>query len=613
MGMPPRLRALARSTPRWLILLAGLWVLAWAALGATGGYDRLWTFNNFDQSRFTAMAMLDGTLRLRNGLTYAGHDEQVFNGAAYTNWGFGVPLLEIPFHAVARKMARYPWHFFPDRAIYFFYLLLLLPVLWMAFDRLLEQQQTARWRRLALSWSATLLVLTCALFPLMSARFLIYEETICYFLLFQLLALCAYVFAMPAWGSGAVCLLGIAAGMGLLVRPTGLVYLGLWSALLLLEKRSPKRIAVFAAALAPFVGFWLYSNQVRSGSPFSFGFTNSLPAIEYHTPMVRFGSPCADTPRHTLRAAGWLFRAMFLTVNEPPGPLSPLPSAHAPPEPPPPVPWYHRCHFDWELRPPDGQSYHLDPFLGPVVLVVLVWMLLHHVVRRERRLAVYLPYATFVALLLAYAHNVVGFAWRYAGDFWSLVVLACVHYVQSLPRGRSRVLGVPLAAVLGVASFALYTRNVTPALETIKIVDPRDPGRPRLAVWDDYVKSQEPTDRRLPSRVACGDDVSWPFHDGEGWMQGCRVGTYTNLYVGVPAKSRDDHYQLRFTTKDMTQPILRVYLNGRIYVAYKSGDTYNVDARIHYDDLASPIVMTTIEWTRGEDPPGGQLLSVELT
>jgi hypothetical protein len=621
MGMPTPLRALVelgRNVPRWLILLGGLWVLAWAAVGAMGGYDRLWTFNDFDQSRFTAMAMLHGTLKLRNGLTLAGHDEQVYNGAAYTNWGFGVPLLQIPFHAAALKMARYPWHFFPDRAIYFFYLLLLVPILWMAFDRVLAQRSPApgawtRWRRHVLSWSATLVVLTCALFPLMSSRFLIYEETIGYLVIIELLALSAYVFALPSWSTVAVCLLGVAAGMGLLTRPTGLVYLGMWTALVVIEGRSLKRFAAFFAGLAPLLGFWLYTNHVRSGSFFSFGFINSLPSIDYDTPGVRFGSPCADTVRHTLRAAAYLARAIFFSVNEPPPPLAPLPSAHLPPAPPEPMPWYRKCHYDWELRPPGSAAYHQDPFLGAFVLALLVWMLLHHLARRERRLAVYLPYATFAALIVAYAHNALGFAWRYVGDFWPLVVLACVHYVRSLPRAADRVLGIPLAAVLGISSAAVYVRSVTPALSSIKLVDPRDPDRQPMAIWDAYEKSQAPADKALQPRLECGDEVDWPFHNGEGWKPGCQVQSFTNLYLGVPGKSRDDHYRLQFRTKDMPQNTVRVYLNGRIYQAHRNGDTFVVDARIHYDDLASPIVMATIEWTSGDDQAPGQLFFVELT
>ena len=53
---------------------------------------------------------------------------------------------------------------------------------------------------------------------------------------------------------------------------------------------------LFAAGLAPFLVAWWYGNWLRSGSPFSIGLANSVPFSEHHTPMVRFGSTCVDTP-----------------------------------------------------------------------------------------------------------------------------------------------------------------------------------------------------------------------------------------------------------------------------------------------------------------------------
>jgi hypothetical protein len=117
--------------------VAGTCVLllaAWVCM-----YGKIWSFEKFEAHRFTAKAMLTGTLRLRSMVTLVGHDEQVYNGAVYTNWGFGVPLLQLPFHAFAgaTHMAQ---GFFPDRAIYFVYLAMAMPVLWAALDRLLAMR-----------------------------------------------------------------------------------------------------------------------------------------------------------------------------------------------------------------------------------------------------------------------------------------------------------------------------------------------------------------------------------------------------------------------------------------------------------------------------------------
>jgi hypothetical protein len=598
-----RARLLAAKAPRLLVLVAGFWALVLCSARAMGGLDRLWTFEAYDRIRFTSMAMLDGTLKLRNGVLLVDRDEQVFNGATYTNWGFGAPLLQMPFHAVARWVLRLPWRFFPDRTIYFVYLMLLTLVLWMAFDRVLASHrrlEAARWTRHALSWSAVLLVLSRALFPLMAGQFLMYQETICYMVLCELLAVSAYVFATPSWSVGPVVVLGAAAGMGLLARPTTVVYVGMWAALVLLEGRTRKSLAAFVAGLAPFLGFWLYSNEVRSGGPLSFGYSNSITSWDYNLAVQRFGNPCTETLGHTLRSAGRLFRGMFITATDPPAPQSS------------PTPWYARCHDTWELRPGDGQSYHLDAFLGPVVLALLVWILASHLARRERRLSIYVPFAALAAIFFAFAREVLGFSWRYVGDFWPAIVLICVQYVRSLPPRGNRALGVPLATVFTVASFAINTREIEPAQTNTDYFDPRDRATEPLAMWGRYVGSQDEKDPPLPTAYKCGEAARPPVDNGLGWLSGCGVLTMTNLFLHVPEKHGDDRYHLHFDTEGMAAPSLRVYVNGRYVEAHKNGDAYTADVPIRYDALNSPTVMVTIEWVHGVDPPPGKLLRVEL-
>src|SRR5579872_6981140 len=175
----PRVRALAGRLLQLLLVLYGVrWILG-QALDAQGG-KTIWLFSQDDRHRFTAMSMLTGTLRLHNGLTYLGGDEQAYGGASYTNWGFGVPAMQLPFQAVAPWLARH-WTshakqfaagFFPDRAIYFAYVMLLVPVLWLALDRTLAggAKSRARWlpRTLA-AGAATALVFNLTLFPLVSS------------------------------------------------------------------------------------------------------------------------------------------------------------------------------------------------------------------------------------------------------------------------------------------------------------------------------------------------------------------------------------------------------------------------------------------------------------
>jgi predicted outer membrane lipoprotein len=576
------LRAGVERVPILAGLLAGCAALLEASCRAMDG--QLWSFQAREAHRFTAAALLTGTLRLRNGLATMGHDEQVHGGAGYTNWGYGVPLLQAPFHAVKR--------FFPDRAIFFFYLAVTAVALWAGLDRLVALRHApglGRARRLALSWSATLLALCATVYPLMSYRFLVYEETVAYLLLAELVALSAYVFALPAWRTGPVAWIGVASGLGLLVRPTGLVILGAWGLLVALESRRVRAVGAFAAGAAPFVAFWLVSNWVRTGSPFELGMSNSLPFYGYHLPIQRFGDRCADTPAHFVQTAARLFSGMFLQVpDEPQG-------------------WMKTCHFDFESRLADHTLYPAEGYLGLHVLVGLGWMLWHHLARGRRSLASLVPFAAMALLFVDYVVACAGFAWRYAADFMPLVAIACVQYVRSLPPAANRWLGWPLAAAFVALGALAYERHVVPARATIETAGPRELASMESA----FRRSRWGTDAPMPSRLTCDEPPEGPYLNGAGWAPDCTVDTFTNVYLGLPEKAYG-RYALRMEAPGIAAETLRVYVDGRIYTARKDGITYGADLDLHRDAMHSPTVMATVEWTREATPPVGTLAWIEI-
>lgn len=580
--IPERYRPLAGT----LALLFGAWVCM---------YGRIWSFENKPAHRFTAKALLTGTLRLRGMVTHAGHDEQIYNGAVFTNWGFGVPVLQAPFHALAGLIP--PLHgFFPDRAIFFTYLAVTMPILWAALDRLLVMVQPAAapgskgWR-MATSWAATWLVLNATLFPFMSTRFVVYEETLSYLVTFELLALSAYIFALRSWSAASVAGLALAGGIALIVRPIGAVYLCVWGLLVLLERRERvKRVLLFGAVVAPFVVFFFYSNVVRSGSPFGLGFGNSNPAWDFETPILRFGSVCEDSPKHVLQTVARLFYGFFFYVS---------PDTY--------FPWMKSCHFGLEERDKAG-----DPFLGPGILVLLVGMIVGLVRRRVRDLRMYVPYAAMGMLFCTFVARGDGFAWRYVGDFWTLIVLATVQYVYTVPSKSLVPFDRRMTKIMFWAGFAFLARFLVP-WEWNTRPDTVDQDQ-TAKMAEQFHAARWETEGPLPTRLSCDHlpDPEVPYHNGLGWKPGCGVGTYTEVYLGVPAK-QDDHYTVRFTTEGFSQPTLQVNVNGRVVTAHRVADAnaYEAETSIHYPALASPIVMVTVLWTR-EAPPPGKLLSIEL-
>lgn len=605
----PTMTTLVRLIPpRWrpragfLVLLAASWVAM---------YGKLWSFESFEEHRFTARAMLTGTLRLSGALSLINGDEQMHDGAGYTNWGFGVPLLQLPFHALASTIPTLHG-FFPDRAIYFVYLSVTVAIVWVALERLLARREGSSLSRAetsGLAWAATWLVLARTLFPLMSTRFVVYESTLAYFVLAELLALCAYVFALqsPRWRPAAA--MGAAAGLGLLIRPTGLLYLAVWGGFVLLERR-PRRLLAFAAAATPFMAFWLYTNWVRTGSIVGLGFDNTNPWFARHTPMERFGSQCLDTPLHAAAATARLFTAFFFFAAKKAS-----------------VPWLNQCHFDFEER--DG----VFPFLGPVALGVLGWMIWRLVQRRERSIAPYVPYAAMALLFASFVHRGQGFAWRYAHDFWPLVVLAVVHHVHAepAPSRRNDMAAGRLMLAYGFFCFAWYLVpwKWTSRAEIKPVSD--------LAAMERRFLSARWADPDvLANKVSCGDRLPPLFHDGLGWGQdgcvpgadlpplvqarppaigcdlaACAIGTFTNVFVGVPEKATDA-YRLILRTEGLDAPGFEVYVNGEIYRALRIGDHYEADVRIRRDAFATRAVMATVKWTDAFEPPHARLLSVEL-
>jgi hypothetical protein len=582
----------------WLRVPSGgrLWLGTGALLAVAwiNMYGKLWCFEKFDAHRFTSRALLSGTLQLRSLVTLAGHDEQVYSGAVYTNWGFGVPVLQAPFHALAGALGLMHG-FFPDRAIYFLYLAAAMPVFVAAFDRLLAMRRppgTSVEQRQLVAWLAVWLVLNWALFPFMSTRFVVFEETLAYMTICELAALGAYVFALRSWGAGPVALMGLAAGFGLLVRSTGLLYAGVWGALVALQRR-PKRTAQFAATVAPFVAVFLYSNWVRTGSMIGLGYGNSNPSWAYEMPILRFGSRCADTPVHALQATLRLFGAFFFYIWRK--------SDSA---------WLTSCHFDLEER--DGAR---DPYFGPAVLVLLVGLVAGLVKRRERRLELWVPYVAMAIFVAAFVRRGDGFAWRYVGDFWPLIVLASVQYVHTMPAEAVKPLDGRLAKILFWGGFIALARFLVPwewssggpnGEGRADILWPRDTARMEA----DFRASHAGVDTPLPPRISCGDPLPPLFNNGLGWKPSCEVDTFTNVYLGVPRKD-GDHYVLRVRTDGMVRPEVKAYVNGTIYTARRQGDAYEADVVIHQAALTSPIVVATVHWTESE-PPGGKLLSVEL-
>jgi hypothetical protein len=581
------MRARVARIALFLLGLAALWGVC---LYAHGGHERLFKYSAHLAHKFTARAMMDRTLAMDPtlfGVTM--NDEQVYNGAGFTNWGFGVPLLQIPFHAMVPLLgSRVTSRYFPDRLIFFMYLAALVPVLWTALVRA-SLSETGLRRPAALStwwcgWSATLVALACAVFPLLSYRFIVYEETIAYFALAELYALAFYIRFVQSKNLFWLAATAIAASMGLLIRPTGIPYLGLWGALCALSDRRWRTAALYCGAAAPLVTFWLCSNWVRSGSAWSWGYQNALPEYSFHYAMQRFGYRCEEVRSSFWTSVKWLFECFFLRIPDP-------------------TPDQYKCHYLFEMRAPGNA-----PYFPPTVFVILCGSLFYHALRK-RALAYYVPHATFVAMFFAYAKGGIGFAYRYTSDFWPLIVLILVHLAPAARLEERKQLGLAAGLAFVFYGVVAYFQDLAPYFHTLAVMD----GAQMAAADEVHDRVNSEPHPMLPTHISCGEPLpSWPRANGRGWGRLCDVDMVTNLFLGV-RKRTDTVYHLRFKVDHAASPSLRILVNSKYYEAHLEEDgEYVAEFVLKYARLRSPGVMITVEWSREDVMPPLKLLEMEL-
>ena len=255
--------------------------------------------------RYQTNALLLGHLALRDSPAQHLHD-WAWNDGAHQVFGLGVPLLRLPFEAVARIFHQS----FPDRLVF----LLLHFVTGVAII-------TAAWgvESIFLPLSALILfLLNPHLLQLVGGnRFYVYEEAIAYNVLWAVLGLVLALKCMtgpvPAKGRGRPLWLIFAfvAGFSILIRPTGFLWGSLSFMIFLWHRRKAGVILGPACALfltGPLLA--LLTNELRFGTPWSFGHPLALmdrPALIY---SMRWGYPFQSEP--FFRAARELFGGLWM-------------------------------------------------------------------------------------------------------------------------------------------------------------------------------------------------------------------------------------------------------------------------------------------------------------
>ncbi len=228
-------------------------------------------------------------------------------GGMHSNFGLGLPILAIPLHAVARIFGA-PG--FPDHVRFLIFYAVTVALFTRALHRASRVEPTA----LAASAAASGFLL---LFPtfvgLITARFLIYEQTIAVGALWSVLLLAGILVLLERATTPRLVLVCGASGFAIFIRAPlaayGLTTLAL-ATLIAHRGGLPRRGLVAGVATGVFVtALYLVANFVRFGSPFDAGYANIV-SLAFVDHLTRWGVSFADTPLPM--AARELFATLFL-------------------------------------------------------------------------------------------------------------------------------------------------------------------------------------------------------------------------------------------------------------------------------------------------------------
>ena len=369
------------------------------------------------------------------------------------------------------------------------------------------------------------------------------RRRVAYFVLAELARhLSAYVFTPPPSPRVAPAIaMEVAAGDGACWSDhTGLIYLSAWCMLLVLtrvgvEKRLSFRgsgdavrglLALFQLGENRITAVGLRVEQLESVLRVSR--TRRCSALGARAPTRRFA--------RALQSAAHLLRRLLLLHVGPERRLYWLDTANA-----------VSASRERDPKPTSPSSVQSS-------LVLLGWRLYRLATRREKRLAAYVPYAPIALLSSAFAMGG-NFAWRYTGDLWPFIVLAVVDYRAHVAGG-----GDPAAkgGAHGEGDVFLRARPLP-----LRFLVPWEwgwhvealPASHAAAMWDDFLIALALAPHRrscTPANCPCEPrPTPTPYNQGMGWREGCAIGTFTNVYLGVAPKT-DDHYQLLIETDGLT-------------------------------------------------------------
>lgn len=484
------------------------------------------------------------------------NDLQFYNGRITSHWGLGIPFLQMPFHFLLKvlKIANS----FPSILIFSFYYLITANII------LNFIQRNKIYNNSVIQIIFTLLILSFCLFWLTSYRFIVYEESASYFILFTLNTFIFYIEFKENPNNKNLFLLLLNLTFLLLIRATGLIIFAVIFLDLFLKKKI-KRSKSIIFFLTPLLIF-ATSNYLTNGHLISTGLHNTNPGIPEELLPHRMGGPCEQfsIQQFFLRSLDFA-NAIFLGKKE----------------------IMNKCFTQFE----DSIAIHQPYFSYLLSFTFAIFVYLS--VKYKKITENFVITSGFFLIFFAYVFKANGFAYRYLVDF-IFFILFVIYEIYKILKLHVRINPKYLNFLFSVIIiFSLFNLIDVINIQKNSVKFSSKPIDRKKLNWS-FRHSPE----AFPHIRSCKDNILFD-RDKYGWHENCRVPNFINIYLSLPNFSNKKQYKL-FIEGDEIPDIITMRFNGILYknfnwhkdyVSVNRPFTNNFNLFIKFDsNFAQPLI-----------------------
>ncbi len=290
---------LERAAPLVLAVLLTALLLKFSGLVTHVG---VW-YSYYPTYILQSQALLDGHLWIARSLAGWVNQDWAFGPHGMEQiWGLGVPLLRAPFDLLARAAGQLP---FSDRLFFLGCSMFVATFSLATLSRVLPREVSAptRWTLLlGAGWTLFLYPWWINLFTNRFNGMAIWSEAVAYNCLIGLFSYFVLLRSATGRGNPPLWVIGAVAGFTILIKPTGVFFLGAALAVALLKglrTRTLKRreLLLLCAAVGAELAFLFVTNTLRFGRPWEFGHGMVIGGpLDTDLYALRFNSPFFQAP-----------------------------------------------------------------------------------------------------------------------------------------------------------------------------------------------------------------------------------------------------------------------------------------------------------------------------